>query len=317
MTLGLENAGVKTVWAFDLDSAAIVTHENNFPHVPTSIRDIRKTKIDDFPPADLWACGVPCGPFSQAGKRLEEKDERDISSDLARLLEMSAGMPNGPRYVFLENVALYAKSAGANLVRRALRRAGFRSIFEDVFTYADFGICQTRRRWHLFASKVLPAIFPIPTHSKEGGDVGGLIVHSPWVSFGHIRERFVDKPRYLSAHALRGVLRRQKSKALSAGLKGDKSSYNVLYIVDDDDLMPTVLSSWSKGLSRNQAVVVFDDYRYRMPTMRETTRAQGFPDNFGFCGTLETRYQHIGQAVPPPFAFAAGLAFVAHAEGTW
>lgn len=317
MTLGLENAGIRTALAFDLDSSAIVTHEANFPQVPTSIRDIRKTKISDIPAADVWAMGVPCGPFSQAGKRLKEKDERDISPDLARLLEESAGRANGPRYVFLENVALYAKSAGASLVRKALRQAGFRSILEDVFTYADFGVCQTRRRWHLFASKTPPVFFPIPTHMKEGGDAGGLIMRPPWVYFRDIRERFVENPRYLSAHALNGVLRRQKSKALSAGLKGDKSSYNVLYIVDDDDLMPTVLASWGKGLSRNQAVVVFDDYRYRMPTMRETTRSQGFPDSFEFCGTLETQYQHVGQAVPPPFAFAAGLAIVAHADGTW
>jgi DNA (cytosine-5)-methyltransferase 1 len=314
-SLGLEQAGIKTTWAFDLDANSVASHQANFPHAPADVRDIRNLHIDDIPQADVWVCGVPCGPFSVAGRKLEEKDERDISSDLARLLKASSGRPNAPRYVFLENVPPYGKSKSAALVCSALREAGFISIFEEVFIHADFGVCQKRRRWHLIASKVAPAPFPLPTNGKEGN--GALIGLPRWVEFRAIRERFVEKPRFLSQRALEGVLRRQKSKGLSAGLRGDKSAYNVLYIVGDDDLMPTVLAAWGKGLSRNQAVVIFDDYRFRMPTMKETTRCQGFPDGFLFLGTLEEQYQQVGQAIPPPFAEAVGLALVAHANETW
>lgn len=316
-SLGLEQAGIKTAWAFDLDANSVAAHQANFPHVPADVRDIRGVHIDDIPQADVWVCGVPCGPFSVAGRRLEEKDERDISADLARLLIASSGRSNAPRYVFLENVPPYAKSKSAALVRSALRQAGFISTFEEVFKHADFGVCQKRRRWHLIGSKVSPAPFPIPTNSKTGDGQGAILGLPRWKTFRGIRERRVEKPRYLSQRALEGILRRQKSKALSAGRRGNKSAYNVLYIVDDDDLMPTVLASWGKGLSRNQAVVIFDDFRYRGPTMTETTRCQGFPDDFLFHGTLEERYQQVGQAIPPPFALAVGLALVAHANETW
>ena len=250
-SLGLEQAGIKTAWAFDLDANAVAAHQANFPHVPADVRDIREVCIDDIPQADVWVCGVPCGPFSVAGRRLEERDERDISSDLARLLAASVGRSNAPRYIFLENVPPYAKSKSAALMRSALRQAGFISVFEEVFKHADFGICQKRRRWHLIASKVAPTPFPIPTNSKKGDGQGALLGLPRWKTFREIRERRVGNPHYLSQRALEGILRRQKRKALVSGRRGQKSAYNVLYVVGDDNLMPTVLASWGKGLSRN------------------------------------------------------------------
>jgi len=48
---------------------------------------------------DIVTAGFPCQPFSGAGKRLGEQDERNLWPDTARIIRQVR-----PRYVFLENV---------------------------------------------------------------------------------------------------------------------------------------------------------------------------------------------------------------------
>ncbi|XP_042490225.1 DNA (cytosine-5)-methyltransferase 1A-like [Macadamia integrifolia] len=44
----------------------------------------------------------------------------------------------------------------------------------------------------------------------------------------------------------------------------------------------------------------------RIVTVRECARSQGFPDSYKFAGTIQHRHRQIGNAVPPPLAFAMG-----------
>jgi DNA (cytosine-5)-methyltransferase 1 len=46
----------------------------------------------------------------------------------------------------------------------------------------------------------------------------------------------------------------------------------------------------------------------RLISVRESARAQGFPDSAVFCGSLREKYQMVGNAVPPPLGRAAGWA---------
>jgi DNA (cytosine-5)-methyltransferase 1 len=301
-TLGFERAGIATAYAFDISPVVVETHRANFPGAPCEVRDIRQIQARDLPPADVWTCGIPCAPFSEAGMRLGAEDERDISRDLAGLIADAAGGPSAPRCVFLENVRFYRDSASAELVRAALRP--LYNVFEAIFAHADYGVPQTRRRWHLVAA-LKPSGVPIPepTHAEHPT----LFGQKPWRRFGDIREESPDKPRCMSARALKDIIRRQRSKVLSA-IKHGAGPYSTLFVVEDNDLLPTILASWYKGISRNQAVVVFDDYRFRLPTFLETKRAQGFPDDFVFCGTKKDRWGMVGRAVPPPFAEAVARA---------
>ncbi|XP_074301806.1 DNA (cytosine-5)-methyltransferase 1B-like [Silene latifolia] len=44
----------------------------------------------------------------------------------------------------------------------------------------------------------------------------------------------------------------------------------------------------------------------RIVTVRECARSQGFPDSYRFAGNIQHRHRQIGNAVPPPLAFALG-----------
>ncbi|VFQ88905.1 unnamed protein product [Cuscuta campestris] len=50
----------------------------------------------------------------------------------------------------------------------------------------------------------------------------------------------------------------------------------------------------------------FHPQQDRLISVREYARAQGFPDSYKFAGNVRNKYQQVGNAVPPPLAFALG-----------
>ena len=51
-----------------------------------------------------------------------------------------------------------------------------------------------------------------------------------------------------------------------------------------------------------------NDIHFRVVSVRECARSQGFPDNYKFYGTTIEKYRQIGNAVPPALGKALGLA---------
>jgi DNA (cytosine-5)-methyltransferase 1 len=59
---------------------------------------------------------------------------------------------------------------------------------------------------------------------------------------------------------------------------------------------------------------VFHPEQDRVISVRESARAQGFPDRVRFAGPLSSRYRQVGNAVPPPLGESLGRAIL-HAAG--
>ncbi len=93
---------------------------------------------------DAILAGYPCQPFSAAGKRLGESDERHLWPDIARIITEV-----GPRWVFLENVAGHV-SLGAETVLRDLRGMGFTPA-AGLFSAREVGATHKRQRWFCVA----------------------------------------------------------------------------------------------------------------------------------------------------------------------
>jgi DNA (cytosine-5)-methyltransferase 1 len=75
--IGMEHAGFKHVFSNDYDKYASQTYRawygsNN--HVSKSLLD--ENILDEIPAHDILCGGFPCQPFSNAGKRLGFKDNK-------------------------------------------------------------------------------------------------------------------------------------------------------------------------------------------------------------------------------------------------
>lgn len=301
VTLGFVQAGVRTALAFDVDPVCIETHRANFPGDPVEVHDIRDVRASGLPAADVWTCGIPCEPYSVAGRKLAERDPRDISREVMRLIREAGDACQLPHYIFLENVPPFATSAGATAIREALTDY---AIFEAILCHADYGIPQKRKRWHVVASLSSPAPIVEPTHCEFGPDLFG---RQPWVRFETIRDGMGVKP--VSARMLRGIFRRLINNAVRYGNAFQPA------IVTKDDLLPTIMSSDYKGAGRSQGLLIYeDDGRLRPVSFVEARRGQGFPDDYTFAGTVEQRWGQVGRAVAPPVARAVANAIVAHRE---
>lgn len=161
LSLGLQRAGF-SVLGVELDPDACRTHAR---YVGPCVRaDLREFKARG--PVDLVAGGVPCQPFSMAGKRGGLFDPR---GQLYReLLRIAAEV--GARAVLVENVrgALTwreptSRKAAVQVWREDFEAAGWRVDWR-LLNAADYGVPQHRRRVFLVGLRQGRFTWPPPTH---------------------------------------------------------------------------------------------------------------------------------------------------------
>ena len=97
--LGLEQAGFEPEALIEIDKYCCNTLSFNRPHWNIIEGDLRDFDATPYRGIDLLAGGVPCPPFSKAGKQLGKADERDLFPEALRLIGECK-----PRAVMLENV---------------------------------------------------------------------------------------------------------------------------------------------------------------------------------------------------------------------
>src|SRR5690348_6673722 len=101
--IGLEAAGFDLAAGIEIDADACRTLRANRSQWNIIEADVRTVNGRRFRGIELFAGGVPCPPFSIAGKQLGRKDERDLFPEALRLIEESK-----PIAVMLENVPGFA-----------------------------------------------------------------------------------------------------------------------------------------------------------------------------------------------------------------
>ena len=78
--LGLEQAGIEHVALVEWDRHACNTLRTNRPKWNVLQEDIREFDATPYRGVDVVTGGLPCPPFSIAGKQLGDKDERNLFS---------------------------------------------------------------------------------------------------------------------------------------------------------------------------------------------------------------------------------------------
>lgn len=113
--------------------------------------------LTDFPGlvyrhrVDIVSAGIPCQPYSAAGKRLGGADKRDLVSHFIRAIREV-----GPSIVFLENVPLFRKD-GLRRILEEMSDFGFDAEW-DCFSASGVRAPHKRKRFFMVAWRVSDSI---------------------------------------------------------------------------------------------------------------------------------------------------------------
>jgi DNA (cytosine-5)-methyltransferase 1 len=295
-SLGLEHAGFTHVAAVEIDPDACATLRLNWPAADVQQLDVHHFKGIDYQGVDLLAGGVPCPPFSIAGKQLGADDERDLFPQALRLAEECE-----PAAVMLENVRGLATARFARYREQVLARLhelGFLTRWQ-VLNASEFGVPQLRPRFILVAMRPdVAAHFEWPaavaTPPTVGETLRDLMAAGGWAGAGAWARR---------------------ASGIGPTLVGGSRKHG------GPDLGPTrAREAWLKlgvdGKGLADAPPGPDAPAWHVPrlTLQMAAALQGFPPHWRFSGRKTAGYRQIGNAFPPPVARAVGASLRAAIE---
>ena len=125
LDLGLERAGMKVIWNCEIDPYASRVLKKHWPDIP-NIGNIKEVDWNGIERPDVICGGYPCQPFSQAGKRQGENDERHLFPYVAHAIRVLR-----PRYAIMENVPGHL-SLGFGAVQQELAEVGYDSRWDCI-----------------------------------------------------------------------------------------------------------------------------------------------------------------------------------------
>ncbi|WP_294181856.1 DNA cytosine methyltransferase [uncultured Schumannella sp.] len=293
---GLEAAGFGHALAVEIDRDAAATLRLNRPAWDVREGDVREINGRAYKGIDLLAGGVPCPPFSIAGKQLGADDERDLFPEAIRLVREAR-----PTAVMLENVRGLASAQFApyrQSILDALDEMGYDADWQ-LFNSSEFGVPQLRPRFILVAMKrknFRKFEWPraIGTPPTVGRVLGPLMAARGWAGAGAWAARANGiAPTIVGGSRKHGGAdlgpTRAKAAWLRLGVDGKGIADEAPGADAPEDLTPRLTNPMA-------------------------ARIQGFSADWQFAGRKTSTYRQIGNAFPPPVAAAIGTS-IAEALG--
>jgi len=282
--LGLERAGFLPVALIDNDRHACATLRTNRPYWNVIEADIRHFDAAYWRGVDLLSAGLPCPPFSIAGKQLGPDDERNLFPAMLRIAQQV-----NPRAVMVENVRGLLSNRFQVFrtdIDNAFDALGFDTCW-STFDAVRFGVPQ--RRWRAFLVALRrgatnPFTWPVPDFhaaATVADTIGDLMGQRDW----------------------QGVRSWMTQAAFPAPtIVGGSHKHG------GPDLGPTrARREWAAlgvdGLGLADEPPPPDFVGMPRLTVRMVARLQGFPDDWMFSGPKTHAYRQVGNALPVPLAF--------------
>lgn len=133
----------EVVWFSEFDKYAAKVFEAHHPDTP-NLGDLTKIEWETVPPVDILCAGYPCQPFSHAGNRKGENDERHLWPYIKRGIGIIR-----PRVCVFENVEGHL-TLGFDQVLSDLAEMGYRVAW-GVVAASDVGAPHRRNRLFILA----------------------------------------------------------------------------------------------------------------------------------------------------------------------
>ena len=138
-----DHFNAKVAWHSEIEPAACHVLEQNHPDVP-NLGDVTTINWSNIQPVDILTAGYPCQPFSKAGKRKGQDDERHLWPYVAAAIDALR-----PGLVVLENVRGHL-TLGFGDVLSDLSRMGYDAEW-GVVRASDAGAPHARARVFIVA----------------------------------------------------------------------------------------------------------------------------------------------------------------------
>jgi len=285
--LGLAMAGFTHVALVEYEKEYCNILKQNRPEWPIICADIKDFSGLPYKGVDLFAAGVPCPPFSVAGKQLGPDDERDLFPEALRLVKEIE-----PRAVMLENVRGFLDPVFDDYRKHILDQLdelGYNASIK-LLNASDYGVSQLRPRVVIIGIKKTENKifhFPLPD-AQSAPSVGNLLLD------------------LMKANKWKGAAEwAKKANRIAPTIVGGSKKHG------GPDLGPTrARKAWAelgvdgRGVADNAPDVDFEGMPRLTPRM--IARIQGFPDTWYFGKTKTRACRMIGNAFPPPVAKAVG-----------
>ena len=287
--MGLSMAGFKHIALVEYESLYCGILKHNRPDWNVICSDVKNFSGQPFfGKIDLLAGGVPCPPFSVAGKQLGKDDERDLFPDAIRLIKEIM-----PRAVMLENVKGFLDSKFENYrtsILKQIESLGY-AVHIKLINASGFSVPQLRPRTIIIGIRndiedVFAYPEPCPGKTATVGEtLSDLMKKNGW----EYADEWAKKANAIAPTIVGGS---KKHGGPDLGPARARKAWSLLGInglgIADDSPFPGF-----KGMPKL--------------TPRMVARLQGFPDDWYF-GTKKTAAcRMIGNAFPPPVAKAIGL----------
>ncbi|MET9322864.1 DNA (cytosine-5-)-methyltransferase [Streptomyces sp. NPDC003038] len=361
--IGLHQAGFRHLALVEIDAHAVGTLRKNIEGLkewrwekehcdllpPTDVksfdpaRDLKKSgEVLRRDGLDLLAGGVPCPPFSHAGKQLGRDDDRDLFPRMLELVEQL-----NPRAVMIENVRgimdpkfsdyrdwIVAQLQGGTYREEDGRASsavglGYTVCKWGVLEASNFGVPQLRPRAILVAIrddvlKDLKYEWPSPTH-EDPVSVAAALKGSMYDRY----KRYFEGAHQERARAAYATWL-QRATERDAELKGKGGGIAPTLVGGSRkhggaDLGPSrAKAAWKQlgvsgmGVANDAATCAEKESEERdlfrpegpMLTVEQAAIIQGFPKGWSFDGRKTAQYRQVGNAFPPPVAAAVGKSII-------
>ena len=285
--LGLAMAGFVHVALVEYEADYCEVLRKNRPEWNVICADVHDFDGRPYRGVDLLAGGVPCPPFSVAGKQLGQDDDRDLFPEAIRLIREIK-----PKAVMLENVRGFLDpsfEAYRNHIFKSIQDSGYVTHIK-LLNASNFGVPQLRPRVVIIGMrKDQYGAFAYPEDRPDSAKTVGetlydLMAENKWEG----AKRWAAQAGRIAPTLVGGS---KKHGGPDLGPTRARNAWAELGI-DGRGIADTAPTPGFEGMPRL--------------TSRMMARIQGFPDTWTFGSRKTVACRMIGNAFPPPVAKAVG-----------